>query len=54
LAIYTTTRDKRFPIAAAGAERPKLKTLEDRDALVEVWWLSPAPFRAADRFPLRK
>jgi len=34
------------------AERPELKTLEDRAALVEVWWLSPGPFRAADRFPL--
>jgi len=30
----------------------KLKILEDRAALVEVWWLSPGPFRAADRFPL--
>ncbi len=29
-----------------------LKPLEDRTALVEVWWLSPGPFRAADRFPL--
>src|SRR6266404_3649309 len=30
----------------------ELKTLEDRTAPVEVWWLSPDPFRAADRFPL--
>ena len=30
----------------------ELKTLEDRGALVEVWWLSPGPFRAAGRFPL--
>ena len=40
------------PGAELGAERPKLKTLEDRTALVEVWWLSPAPFRDADRFLL--
>jgi len=30
----------------------ELKPLEDRTAVVEVWWLSPHPFRAADRFPL--
>ena len=40
------------PGAELGAECPRLKTLEDRTALVEVWWLSPGPFRAADRFSL--
>src|ERR1017187_6270762 len=31
---------------------PEPKTLEDRAALVEVGWLSPGPFRAADQFSL--
>ena len=31
----------------------ELKPLEDQAALVEGWWLSPGPFRAADRFSLR-
>ena len=30
----------------------ELKPLEDRAAFVEVWWLSPGLFRAADRFSL--
>ena len=30
----------------------ELKPLEDRAALVEVWWLSPGPFRTAVRLPL--
>ena len=32
--------------------KAELKPLEDRTALVGVWWLSPGPFRAADRFSL--
>ena len=48
----TATRPALILGDCSGCSPPELKPLEDRAALVEVWWLSPGPSRASDQFPL--